>query len=213
MRGSRSFAKDLTFHLTQVEKHYARLFENAPTLSGAAGNLVFTGVSRRSRDARDPWRLGFQHPEAAAETIRGWHFGRRAAVRSARAREVLTELTPALLEAFAGSGDADAALAAFDAAMARMNASVELLSILRSNDEVRELFGDVLGAAPRLAEVIATRPHVLDAAIDPDRTTDFEDSFNEEAMRAARRRLISTRRATSRTRSTGRATSRPRRCS
>ena len=113
--------------------------------------------------------LGFQHPEAAAETIRGWHFGRRAAVRSPRAREVLTELTPALLEAFAGSGDPDAALAAFDEALARMPASVELLSILRSNASLRELFGDVLGSAPRLAQVIASRPHVLDAAIDPGR--------------------------------------------
>ena len=74
-------------------------------------------------------------------------------MRSARAREVLTELTPALLEAFAGSGDADAALAAFDEAMARMTAAVELLSILRSNANVRELFGDVLGSAPRLAQV------------------------------------------------------------
>ena len=178
-----TFAKALTFHLTQVEKHYARLFESAPTLSAAAGNLVFTGVADDPETLATLSRLGFQHPEAAAETIRGWHFGRRPAVRSARAREVLTELTPALLEAFAGSGDADAALAAFDGAMARMSAAVELLSILRSNDDVRELFGDVLGSAPRLAEVIATRPHVLDAAIDPDRTTDFEDSFNEEATR------------------------------
>ena len=178
-----AFAKALTFHLTQVEKHYARLFESAPTLSAAAGNLVFTGVADDPETLATLSRLGFQHPEAAAETIRGWHFGRRPAVRSARAREVLTELTPALLEAFAGSGDADAALAAFDGAMARMSAAVELLSILRSNDDVRELFGDVLGSAPRLAEVIATRPHVLDAAIDPDRTTDFEDSFNEEATR------------------------------
>ena len=178
-----SFARALTFHLTRVEKHYARLFESAPTLSGAAGSLVFTGVADDPETLATLARIGFRHPEAAAETIRGWHFGRRAAVRSARAREVLTELTPALLEAFAGSGDADAALAAFDEAMARMNASVELLSILRSNDEVRELFGDVLGAAPRLAQVIATRPHVLDAAIDPDRTPDFEDSFHEEATR------------------------------
>ena len=178
-----SFTKALTFHLTQVEKHYARLFESAPTLSAAAGNLVFTGVTNDPETLATLSRLGFQHPEAAAETIRGWHFGRRPAVRSARAREVLTELTPALLEAFAGSGDADAALAAFDGAMARMNAAVELLSILRSNDDVRELFGDVLGSAPRLAQVVATRPHVLDAAIDPGRTTDFEDSFNEEATR------------------------------
>jgi glutamate-ammonia-ligase adenylyltransferase len=178
-----AFARDLTLHLTRVETHYARLFENAPTLSAAAGNLVFTGVTDDPETLATLARLGFQRPEAAAETIRGWHFGRRAAVRSARAREVLTELTPALLQAFAGSGDADAALSAFDGAMARMNASVELLSILRSNDDVRELFGDVLGAAPRLAEVIATRPHVLDAAIDPDRTTDFETSLSEDEAR------------------------------
>ncbi len=178
-----SFAKDLTFHLTQVEKHYARLFENAPTLSGAAGNLVFTGVTDDPETLATLSSLGFQHPEAAAEAIRGWHFGRRAGVRSPRAREVLTELTPALLEAFAGSGDPDSALAAFDEAMGRMVASVELMSILRSNDLVRELFGDVLGSAPRLAQVIATRPHVLDAAIDPDRATDFELSLSEEATR------------------------------
>ena len=178
-----SFSRDLIYHLTRVETHYARLFENAPTLSSASGSLVFTGVSDDPETLATLRALGFHQPEAAAETIRGWHFGRRAAVRSPRAREVLTELTPGLLEAFAGSGDPDAALAAFDGAMARMNASVELLSILRSNDKVRELFGDVLGAAPRLAEVIAARPHVLDAAIDPDRTIDFEDSFSEEATR------------------------------
>ena len=128
--------------------------------------------------------LGFHDPEAAAETIRGWHFGRRAAVRGPRAREVLTELTPALLEAFAGSGDADAALAAFDGALTRMPASVELLSILRSNAKLRELFGDVLGSAPRLAQVITTRPHVLDAAIDPARGVDFERSLEENELRA-----------------------------
>jgi [glutamine synthetase] adenylyltransferase / [glutamine synthetase]-adenylyl-L-tyrosine phosphorylase len=63
-----------------------------------------------------------------------------------------------------------------------MPASVELMSILRSNAALRELFGDVLGAAPRLAQVIATRPHVLDAAIDPARGEDFEASFDDHTM-------------------------------
>jgi [glutamine synthetase] adenylyltransferase / [glutamine synthetase]-adenylyl-L-tyrosine phosphorylase len=179
-----SFAAELTHHLTLVERHYARLFEDAPELSVASGNLVFTGVTDDPATLTTLSALGFQRPEAAAETVRGWHFGRRAAVRSARAREVLTELTPALLEAFAGSGDADAALQAFDEALARMPASVELLSILRSNSALRELFGDVLGSAPRLAQVIATRPHVLDAAIDPGRSLDFGTSFDDEAMGA-----------------------------
>lgn len=178
------FAADLTHCLTEVERHYARLFEDAPALSVASGDLVFTGVSDDPATLATLRALGFRRPETAAETVRGWHFGRRAAVRSARAREVLTELTPALLEAFAGSGDPDAALAAFDEALARMPASVELMSILRSNASLRELFGDVLGSAPRLAQVIATRPHVLDAAIDPARSLDFDLSFGDEAMGA-----------------------------
>ena len=153
-------------------------------MSGASGNLVFTGVANDPGTLATLRKLGFENPEAAAETIRGWHFGRRAAIRSARAREVLTELTPALLEAFAGSGDADAALAAFDEALGRMTASVELLSILRSNAHVRELFGDVLGSAPRLAQVIASRPHVLDAAIDPSRGRNFEESLGERETEA-----------------------------
>src|SRR6202044_2411383 len=168
------FVTGLTHHLTQVERHYARLFEDAPELSVASGDLVFTGVADDPATLATLRELGFQRPEVAAETVRGWHFGRRAAVRSARAREVLTELTPALLEAFAGSGDADAALAAFDAALARMPACVELMSILRSSHALLELFGDVLGSAPRLAQVIASRPHVLDAAIDPGRGVDIE---------------------------------------
>jgi glutamate-ammonia-ligase adenylyltransferase len=178
-----TFVKAVTLQLARVERHYARLFEAAPTLSGATGNLVFTGVVDDPETLATLRRIGFRHPEAAAETVRGWHFGRRPAVRSARAREVLTELTPALLEAFAGSGDADAALGAFDAAMAHMNASVELLSILRSNADLRELFGDVLGSAPRLAQVIATRPHVLDSAIDPGRVDNIEASLGEQVMR------------------------------
>ncbi len=162
-----SFSNALTLQMQQVEKHYARLFEHAPGLDAESGSLVFTGVADDPETLETLGRMGFQEPARVTETVRGWHFGRRAAVQSARAREVLTELVPALLESFSGSGDPDAALAAFDMALARMPAAVELFSILKSNASVRELFGDILGGAPRLANVVAQRPHVLDAAIDP----------------------------------------------
>ena len=174
-----AFERALTWRLKSVEKHYARLFEEAPTLGAERGNLVFTGVGDDPETIATLRALGFHRAEEAAETIRGWHFGRRAGVRSARAREVLTELIPGLIKAFSGSGDPDAALAAFDAALARMPASVELLSILRSNEKLRELFGDILGSAPRLAAIVATRPHVLDAAIDPGRAVAIVDSLDE----------------------------------
>ena len=181
--GLPGFARDLTKHLRAVEKHYARLFEDAPKLDAEAGSLVFTGVVDDPETLATLKGLGFQRPEQATETIRGWHFGRRPAVRGARAREVLTELTPGLISAFAGSGDPDAALAAFDASLTRMPAAAELMSILRSNAALRELFGDLLGGAPRLAEVVASRPHALDAVIDPGRVGAIADLVDEAQAR------------------------------
>jgi [glutamine synthetase] adenylyltransferase / [glutamine synthetase]-adenylyl-L-tyrosine phosphorylase len=178
----KGFSADVVAHMRRVETHYARLFEHAPGLDASAGSLVFTGVVDDPETLTTLRSLGFRQPEQAAEIIRGWHFGRRAAIRSARAREVLTELTPALLDAFSRSGDPDAALTALDAALGRMTAAVELFSILRSNAQLRELFGDILGSAPRLANVIATRPHVLDGAIDPARATLIAEGQDESAI-------------------------------
>jgi glutamate-ammonia-ligase adenylyltransferase len=61
---------------------------------------------------------------------------------------------------------------------------VELLSILRSNALVRELFGDLLGGAPRLAQVVTSRPHVLDAAIDPSRASAIAEILDETKQAA-----------------------------
>ncbi len=164
--GLAPFADELSHHLGRVAEHYARLFEASPGLSAAVGSLVFTGVADDPETLETLARLGFRRPELVAETIRGWHFGRRAAVRSERAREVLTELVPALLEAFGQSADPDAAVAAFDQALGRLKAAVELLSILKSNAQLRGLFAEILGSAPRLAEIVIRRPHVLDVALD-----------------------------------------------
>jgi len=164
--GAAGFATDLLHHLRAVEKHYARLFEHEPGLDSRARNLVFTGVADDPETLETLRDMGFRDPALAAETVRGWHFGRRPAVQSARAREVLTELVPALLEAFSASGDADSGLLAFDTALAKIKAAVELFALLKSNAAMREFFADLLGGAPRLAQVIAQAPHVLDAAID-----------------------------------------------
>ncbi len=181
------FVKDLTHHtMTRVERHYARLFEEAPELSVASLAILFSRASPTIRRRSPPCRrLASSVRKPLRETVRGWHFGRRAAVRQrARAREVLTELTPALLEAFAvGSGDGGRRafrLRRSPGAHARQRRAPVDPALERI--VARELFGDVLGSAPRLAQVIASRPHVLDAAIDPARSPDFDLSFGDEAM-------------------------------
>ncbi|MHB2167814.1 bifunctional [glutamine synthetase] adenylyltransferase/[glutamine synthetase]-adenylyl-L-tyrosine phosphorylase [Alsobacter sp. R-9] len=163
----RRFTKALTERALRVEKHYARLFEEGADLSAGEGSLVFTGTTDDPETLQTLRRMGFTDPAAVAETVRGWHFGRRQAVTSPRAREVLTELVPKLLAAFGKSADPDGALVAFDAALGRMPAAVELFAILRSHRQVLGLFAELLGSAPRLADTVAHRPHLLDALIDP----------------------------------------------
>jgi glutamate-ammonia-ligase adenylyltransferase len=161
------FRQEITQCLAKVSLHYARLFEHAPGLDADAGSLVFTGVGDDPETLETLSRLGFKNAALAVETIRGWHFGRRPAVQTPRAREILTELAPGLLQAFAGSGDPDTALANFDSALARMPAAIELFSMLKSNARIRELFGDILGGAPRLARMAISHPHLFDVAVGP----------------------------------------------
>ncbi|MCA0400571.1 MAG: bifunctional [glutamine synthetase] adenylyltransferase/[glutamine synthetase]-adenylyl-L-tyrosine phosphorylase [Proteobacteria bacterium] len=172
--------KALTHQMRIVEQHYARLFEAVPGLASEAGSLVFTGVEDDPETLNTLRRLGFRRPDMVAETVRGWHFGRRAAITTPRAREIVTELVPGLLEAFGNSSDPDGALIAFDNALVKMPAAIELFSILKNNGNLRGLFAEILGTAPRLSEIVAHNPHVLDVLVDPD----FARGTGAEATRA-----------------------------
>lgn len=166
-RSIAAFAKAMTGTLTAVEGHYARLFEAAPSLATAGGSLVFTGTVDDPETLATLARIGFARPAAIAETIRGWHFGRYRAMQSSAARERLTEFLPALLAAFAATGDADAAFLGFDRFLERLPSGVQLFSLLASNPDLLSLLAAIMASAPRLAELVIRRPHVLDQLIDP----------------------------------------------
>ena len=63
---SQSFQKDLLDRLHCVEGHYAHLFEEAPSLAGPGGNLVFTGTDDDPGTLATLQTLGFRDPSAAA---------------------------------------------------------------------------------------------------------------------------------------------------
>jgi glutamate-ammonia-ligase adenylyltransferase len=153
--------------LERVQSHYVHLFEDAPALDVSAGSLVFTGDEDDPETLATLRNLGFADPVQTSSLIRGWHHGRVAATRSARARELLTELVPALLAAVGKTTDPNYALLVFDRVLGRLPAGVEFFAILRSNPDFLGLLADALGTAPHLANTVARRPHVLDAVFEP----------------------------------------------
>jgi glutamate-ammonia-ligase adenylyltransferase len=161
-----SFEQELHAAFSRVQNHYAALFEDAPALGGEAGSLVFTGGEDDPETIRTLRAMGFSQAGEVAATIRGWHFGRYAATRSARAKEILTEIMPALLKALSATGDADRAFMAFDRFLSKLSAGVQIFSMLKANPSLLDLLARVLGMAPRLADELSKGPKVLDAVLD-----------------------------------------------
>jgi glutamate-ammonia-ligase adenylyltransferase len=162
-----AFGSALIRRLTTVQDHYVRLFERAAPLAGEGGSLVFTGVEDDPETLETLRRMGFKDPAHVSGAIRGWHHGRIRATRSARARELLTKLIPALLAALAATADPDAAFAGFDRFLSNLSSGVSLFSLLLAHSELLRLIASIMGSAPRLASHLARAPATLDALLDP----------------------------------------------
>jgi [glutamine synthetase] adenylyltransferase / [glutamine synthetase]-adenylyl-L-tyrosine phosphorylase len=163
------FAAELRSHMQKVETHYAALFESTPDLTARSvtGNLAFTGDADDPGTAETLAMLGFKNPSAAIAVVKGWHYGRYRAMRSERAREILTEFTPALLEALGDTSDADLALATFDEFLKEAPSALQLFSMLRANPDLLRLIARIMGSAPRLAHILGRRRRLMDAILDP----------------------------------------------
>jgi len=161
-----AFATELVGHLRLVESHYAELFEEAAPLAGP-GNLVFTGGEHDPDTLATLESLGYVNPEAVSTVVRGWHHGRYRATRSVRARELLTELMPALLSALAKTANPEAAFLKFDEFLAGLPAGVQLFSMFVANPSLLDLVAEIMGSAPRLALHMSRNPGLLDAVLTP----------------------------------------------
>ncbi len=163
-----AFGAVLTAQLETVQGHYARLFEREQDLTASEGNLVFTGVEEDPATLGTLQAMGFRDAAHVSGAIRGWHHGRVRATRSARARELLTKLIPALLPALAATADPDAAFSQFDRFLTNLPAGVQLFSQFLARPEFLQLVAAIVGSAPRLAEHLSRAPATLDALIDAD---------------------------------------------
>jgi len=152
--------------LDNVQGHYARLFESAPDLAGAEGNLVFTGVEEDPETLKTLSAMGFREPAHVSASIRAWHHGRIRAMRSQRARELLTKLIPSILKGLSVTADPDVAFAQFDRFLSNLPSGVQLFSLFLARPHFLELLAKIVGSAPRLATYLARHPVIMDALLD-----------------------------------------------
>ena len=168
-----AFREDLLHHLGQVEHHYAHLFEEAPEL-GAGGALVFTGGENHPDTVKTLEEMGFADGGSISNIVRSWHHGRYRATRSERARQILTEMMPRLLKAFANTATPDKAFARFDEFVAGLPAGVQIFSLFHANPPMLDMVAEIMGGAPRIADWLSRNPSLLDAVL----TSDFMEPLS-----------------------------------
>ncbi len=152
------FAEQVLRHLQQVHAIFAELFANPVTIAGdakdTARQVLPALVRRPGRSAQtSPWET--------------WLAGRPRALRTERARSLLLELLPSISAAIERQPDPDAAWARLDEFIYRLPAGVQIFSLIRHNPALLDRLGDVLGAAPSLADYLANTPSAIEGLVAP----------------------------------------------
>jgi [glutamine synthetase] adenylyltransferase / [glutamine synthetase]-adenylyl-L-tyrosine phosphorylase len=162
-----SFAKDLLGHLNIVQGHYSKLFEGDPTGTAKLPDVDYSGGPDDPRLLAHLATLGFKKPIMVAKTVRQWLAGDYRALRVETTRSAFNEFVPGLIDGLAHAEDPDDAVTAFDRFLGALQRGGRLISLLSQNRDLVALVALILGAAPRLGDMLARQPQIMDGLIDP----------------------------------------------
>jgi [glutamine synthetase] adenylyltransferase / [glutamine synthetase]-adenylyl-L-tyrosine phosphorylase len=165
--GRAAFAKDLLGHLNVVQGHYSKLFEGDPTGTVKLPDVDYGAGPEDKRLLDHLAALGFKEPVTVAQTVRQWLAGDYRVFRAESTRSAFAEFVPALIKGLADAEEPDHAVAAFDRFLQALQRGGRLFSLLGQNGELVALVALVLGAAPRLGDMLARQPQLMDGLIDP----------------------------------------------
>ena len=162
-----AFAAKLLRHLACVQGHYGRLFEGDPAGTVKLPSADYSAGPEDVRLAEHLATLGFKKPKTVAGILRRWMAGEYRVLKVETTRRAFEEFVPALIDGMAHAEEPDNAVAAFDRLLQALHRGGRLIALLSQNKEYVALVALVLGAAPRLGDMLARQPQILDGLIDP----------------------------------------------
>jgi glutamate-ammonia-ligase adenylyltransferase len=162
-----AFARDLLGQLDIVQGHYAKLFEGDPTGTAKQPDVDYSAGAEDQRLLNHLTALGFKEPVKVAGTVQTWMAGEYRVFRAESTKAAFAEFVPALIDGLAHAEEPDRAVVAFDRFLAALQRGGRLITLLGQNRDLVALVALVLGAAPRLGDMLARQPQLMDGLIDP----------------------------------------------
>jgi glutamate-ammonia-ligase adenylyltransferase len=165
--GRAAFARDLLGHLNIVQGHYGKLFEGDPAGTAKLPAVDYSAGPDDPRLLEHFAALGFKKPIMVAQTVQQWMAGDYRVFRTEATRSAFVEFVPALISGLADAEEPDHAVTAFDRFLQALQRGGRLISLLSQNRDLVALVALILGAAPRLGDMLARQPQIMDGLIDP----------------------------------------------
>jgi glutamate-ammonia-ligase adenylyltransferase len=166
-RSRAAFAGDLLGHLNIVQGHYGKLFEGDPAGTEKLPDVDYGAGPDEPRLLEHLASLGFRQPIMVAKTVQQWIEGDHRALRAEATRSAFLEFIPGLIDGLAHAEEPDDAVTAFDRFLHALQRGGRLISLLSQNRDLVALVALILGAAPRLGDMLARQPQIMDGLIDP----------------------------------------------
>jgi [glutamine synthetase] adenylyltransferase / [glutamine synthetase]-adenylyl-L-tyrosine phosphorylase len=179
-----AFAAAFLRHVDIVRANYRAVFEHVPDLAGTEA----TGpeLDFRGDDPEPPATvatlagLGYHDARRIVTSVRRWLTGRVRALRSSRARDLMTTMVPAILVTLGRQASPDEAFNRFDRFISALPAGVQPMSLFQRNPSLLDRIAAVLGAAPMLSEHLVRYPSALEGLLSS------EDAVDAKRMLASR---------------------------
>lgn len=161
------FARDLLGHLERVQGHYGKLFEGDPTGTAQLPPVDYGAGPDDTRLLDHLHAIGFKKPLMVAATLQQWLAGGYRVLKADTTQRAFRELVPMLIEELARAEAPDDAINSFDRLLQALHRGGRLITLLSQNRELLSLVALLLGAAPRLGDMLARQPQIMDGLIDP----------------------------------------------
>jgi glutamate-ammonia-ligase adenylyltransferase len=164
-----TFAQDFLRHVEIVRANYRTVFEHVPDVPDmevAGPELDFRGDDPEPAATVAALNdLGYRDTKRIVAAVRRWLTGRVRALRSSRARDLMTTMVPSILLALGRQPNPDEAFGRFDRFISALPAGVQPMSLFQRNPMLLERIAAVLGAAPMLSEHLARYPSALEGLL------------------------------------------------
>jgi glutamate-ammonia-ligase adenylyltransferase len=171
-----------------VRANYRAVFEHVPDLPGTAAvgpDLDFRGDDPQPAATVIALNgLGYQDTNRIITSVRQWLTGRVRALRSGRARDLMTTMVPSILATLGRQPNPDEAFNRFDRFISALPAGIQPMSLFQRNPILLDRVAAVLGAAPMLSEHLAQYPTALEGLLTTERV-DARRIFRSQMRDAA----------------------------